>query len=98
MGSSKLNCKTRKEAISKIYSQAVNYHTESKGSQGNKYKRQIYSGVATNLQHLDSPGTFHMPELEIRVWRHPAFQITRFISTCIPAVPASGAGNLVFVQ
>lgn len=62
-GTSKLNGKTREEAICKMYGQALSYNVESKCSQGNeqqkkRHKRQIYSEMATDLQHLNSPGAF----------------------------------------
>lgn len=46
-----------------MYGQALSYNVESKCSQGNeqqkkRHKRQIYSEMATDLQHLNSPGAF----------------------------------------
>lgn len=88
----------QEKAISRIYGQALNYHVESKWSQGYKYKRQISSGIAMSLLLLDTPRAFSATrpgnqEL-LETPYLPNFSPIS-IYPCIPgAVLASGAGEL----
>lgn len=88
----------QEKAISRIYGQALNYHIESKWSQGYKYKKQICSGIAMSLLPLDTPRAFSATrpgDQELLETPYlPNFSPIS-IYPCIPgAVLASGAGEL----
>lgn len=92
----------QEKAISRMYGQGLNYHIERKWSQGYKYERQICSGIAASLQLLGTPRAFSATrpgnqELLETPYLPNFSPISMY--PCIPVVvPASGAGDLFFIQ